>query len=131
MSEMEFPAPFADKDYLAVLRRDPCAYCGGPSEALDHIEPRVAGGSDGWDNLTAACKSCNSSKTATPLLLSMAGRQARAANGPRPKPTGSRMEIRLSPALKAAVEADADYLGQSLTTYVTRALEAVLDRVAA
>ena len=85
--------------YSVILRRDPCSYCGvqdawieweptnalGPSCAArwdyhlfgatrDHIVPRRSAADDVWDNLTAACRSCNSRKNATPLLLWLATR---------------------------------------------------------
>lgn len=52
----------------AVFDRDGhhCAYCGvmdAPLE-LDHIVPRSRGGADHPDNLTPACKPCNTSKGA-------------------------------------------------------------------
>lgn len=60
----------AERDpYLAVILRDPCAYCGGEASGFDHITPRVDGGGDEWENLAPCCRSCNSSKCATPLLL--------------------------------------------------------------
>jgi len=61
--------------WLGVLLADPCAYCGrrGGLE-LDHIDPRRAGGQDGWENITPACRSCNASKTFTPLLRWLASR---------------------------------------------------------
>jgi uncharacterized protein YdaU (DUF1376 family) len=54
-----------------VLERDGafCAYCGAtdvPLE-LDHIHPRSRGGADSPDNLTPACKRCNTSKGAKTL----------------------------------------------------------------
>lgn len=55
-------------EYASVLRQDPCCYCGGPCESIDHIEPVIEGGSHEWTNLTASCGSCNSSKNARPLL---------------------------------------------------------------
>jgi 5-methylcytosine-specific restriction endonuclease McrA len=42
-----------------------CGYCGGEADEVDHIVPkaRITDGTDGGDeNLTACCKSCNSSK---------------------------------------------------------------------
>lgn len=43
-----------------------CQYCGSkfPSEDLtfDHVVPRAAGGKSTWDNLSAACVTCNSRK---------------------------------------------------------------------
>jgi 5-methylcytosine-specific restriction endonuclease McrA len=52
------------KQRLIVLRRDSyiCAYCGEPANEVDHIQPRVIGGTDDLDNLVAACRRCNSSK---------------------------------------------------------------------
>ena len=49
---------------LIVLRRDCyiCAYCGEPANEVDHIQPRVLGGTDDLDNLVACCRRCNSSK---------------------------------------------------------------------
>jgi 5-methylcytosine-specific restriction endonuclease McrA len=60
------PDPEAD-EYALVLRRDPCSYCGGSSEHIDHIVPIARGGDGRWDNLTAACANCNFSKSAKPL----------------------------------------------------------------
>ena len=62
---------YASKKFL-YCRHDPCAYCGGPSDTIDHIEPKVRGGSDHWTNLTASCMSCNSRKGSMPLLLFLA-----------------------------------------------------------
>lgn len=49
------------KQRLLVLQRDSytCGYCGEPANEVDHIEPRVAGGSDDLDNLVACCRMCN------------------------------------------------------------------------
>lgn len=57
--------------YIAVLRRDPCAYCGAPWEHTDHIHPVAAGGAGDWTNLTAACASCNHRKSTSDLLTFM------------------------------------------------------------
>jgi 5-methylcytosine-specific restriction endonuclease McrA len=54
--------------FAAILRRDPCAYCGGPAGEIDHIIAIDQGGPNTWDNLTAACKNCNSQKRTIPLL---------------------------------------------------------------
>lgn len=54
--------------YGLILTRDPCAYCGGPANSLDHIIPMKVGGTHDWDNFTAACKSCNSRKNDRTLL---------------------------------------------------------------
>lgn len=39
-----------------------CQYCNGPAENLDHVTPRSRGGSHTWDNVVAACRSCNTRK---------------------------------------------------------------------
>lgn len=53
---------------LEILLGDPCAYCGGPTDTIDHIHPVSAEGDGEWENLTAACRSCNSGKHAKPML---------------------------------------------------------------
>jgi hypothetical protein len=65
-------------EYAAILRLDPCAYCGAPAGAIDHIVPTLAGGDGHWTNLTAVCHSCNSSKRSAPLLLWLSGHPTRA-----------------------------------------------------
>lgn len=57
-----------DDEYVAILRNDPCCYCGAPMEHIDHIVPVKAGGTSEWENLTAACAACNHKKNAKPLL---------------------------------------------------------------
>jgi 5-methylcytosine-specific restriction endonuclease McrA len=64
------------REFLSVLRSDPCSYCGGPAGHVDHIDPlsrggdgSVDGGDGSVDNLTATCKSCNSSKMTSSLLM--------------------------------------------------------------
>jgi 5-methylcytosine-specific restriction endonuclease McrA len=49
---------------LLVLKRDSyiCAYCGDAANEVDHVHPRVLGGTDDLDNLVACCRRCNSSK---------------------------------------------------------------------
>lgn len=56
------------RDYAKILALDPCAYCGGPADEIDHIVPIVRGGTSEWGNLTAACKACNACKHARSLL---------------------------------------------------------------
>lgn len=48
----------------AVFVRDDhtCQYCGKAAENVDHVVPRSKGGAHTWDNVVAACKSCNSRK---------------------------------------------------------------------
>lgn len=64
-------------DYRRSMRRDPCAYCGGPSQASDHIVPKCDGGPDDWTNRSSACHRCNSTKQSSPLLTFLAWRRAR------------------------------------------------------
>jgi 5-methylcytosine-specific restriction endonuclease McrA len=63
------------EEYAVVLSRDPCAYCGAASATFDHIEPRAPLDDRAWDwdNLTAACLSCNSRKHDRPLLHGLLG----------------------------------------------------------
>lgn len=55
-----------------IFKRDDwtCAYCGTRDirkATIDHIKPIALGGDDDPENLTTACKSCNSSKGAKTL----------------------------------------------------------------
>jgi len=56
------------RQYIAILQNDSCSYCGSTGGTIDHITPVVSGGTNDWDNLTAACKSCNSRKHDRTLL---------------------------------------------------------------
>ena len=48
----------------AVFARDEyrCQYCGAGADSIDHVIPRSRGGLDDWENLAAACRTCNSTK---------------------------------------------------------------------
>jgi 5-methylcytosine-specific restriction endonuclease McrA len=48
----------------AVFVRDgfSCQYCGKSAENVDHVIPRSRGGLHTWENVVAACKSCNTRK---------------------------------------------------------------------
>ncbi len=60
------------RDYDAILRADPCSYCGlRVSDHVDHVDPRIESGGEGWENMTAACLSCNASKGRRTLLFHM------------------------------------------------------------
>ena len=50
---------------LQILRRDGgvCHWCGGPARSVDHVTPKVEGGSDDPSNLVAACTACNSRRS--------------------------------------------------------------------
>ena len=48
-----------------ILRRDrhECQYCGSTRRlTVDHVMPKSRGGRDTWENLVAACTSCNNRK---------------------------------------------------------------------
>jgi 5-methylcytosine-specific restriction endonuclease McrA len=79
-----------------VLRDDPCAYCGAPADTIDHIDPLAWGGNNGWENLTAACGSCNGSKHGSRLLVFLHRRAAGSRDVDRNrKPDGDeRLEVR-------------------------------------
>ena len=73
--------PELTQQYIAILRHDPCAYCGAPASAnprgeshIDHIHPVYRGGADRGVNMTAACRRCNSSKSTKTLLGFLAWR---------------------------------------------------------
>lgn len=54
-----------------------CAYCGHPRRlTLDHLDPIARGGRHEPDNITAACKSCNSAKNDSTLVVWLARRAA-------------------------------------------------------
>ncbi len=45
-----------------------CQYCGARDDlTFDHVIPRAAGGVTSWDNVVAACASCNLRKGAKPM----------------------------------------------------------------
>lgn len=50
------------------LLKDPCCYCGEPMRDIDHIVPRSKDGDNTWENLTAACETCNKKKQNKSLL---------------------------------------------------------------
>jgi 5-methylcytosine-specific restriction endonuclease McrA len=60
------PRPRVKLTKREILRRDDytCQYCGVHTAYLtiDHIFPRRLGGHHDWDNLVAACPSCNHRK---------------------------------------------------------------------
>ena len=73
-----------------ILRRDEytCQYCGqrSPYLTVDHIRPRRLGGQHSWDNLVAACPSCNHRKGGRTLEQA----QMRLLRPPSEPPTSAR-----------------------------------------
>ena len=63
--------------YMKILDSDPCCYCGRYSDSMeiDHIIPLSKGGDSHWTNLTAACRSCNASKSGHSLLTYLTRRK--------------------------------------------------------
>lgn len=61
----------ATESYIAVVRHDPCSYCGAPAGEVDHIQSVSQGGGHVWSNMTSACRSCNSTKHSAPLLTAL------------------------------------------------------------
>ncbi len=53
-----------------AMKKDPCAYCGDKGGSIDHIIPKIKGGT-ALDNLTGSCQNCNSRKSAKDLLTYM------------------------------------------------------------
>lgn len=74
--EMNIPSVISLKEYVKQDRevaftrfnlflRDgfECVYCGSKKElTFDHVIPRSMGGKTNWENIVAACTSCNSKK---------------------------------------------------------------------
>jgi 5-methylcytosine-specific restriction endonuclease McrA len=74
------PRPRISLSKREVLRRDDytCQYCGRKSRQLtiDHVIPRRLGGAHTWENLVAACPTCNRQKGGKlPEEISMTLRQ--------------------------------------------------------
>ncbi|WP_164102542.1 HNH endonuclease [Candidatus Laterigemmans baculatus] len=58
-----------DDERLKLTVPQACCYCGSSERiSLDHLIPRMRGGSDVADNLVWACRSCNSSKGGRDML---------------------------------------------------------------
>lgn len=60
-----------DRGFRAVLRRDPCAYCGAQPSGVDHIVPTSGGGENDATNWTGCCQRCNGAKGDLPLLSAL------------------------------------------------------------
>lgn len=56
------------RDWYEVILADPCAYCGMPSESIEHVDPVSRGGTNDCDNVVGACMDCNRRKNCKTLL---------------------------------------------------------------
>jgi len=54
--------PRVSKRQVLIRDNRKCAYCGQFADTIDHVHPRSKGGGNTWDNLVAACRSCNHKK---------------------------------------------------------------------
>ena len=55
--------PLFDDEKTKISHPTTCCYCGCKTKlTLDHMIPQLKGGPDAADNITYACRSCNSSK---------------------------------------------------------------------
>lgn len=64
------------REFLYARDQHRCQYCGEifptPELTFDHVKPRSKGGKKSWENLVAACRSCNQKKDRhTPLEAAM------------------------------------------------------------
>lgn len=58
-----------DDERMKMTVPQACCYCGNINKlSVDHLIPRIKGGSDESDNLIWACNSCNSSKQGRDML---------------------------------------------------------------
>ncbi len=58
-----------DDEKLKLQNGTRCVYCSADTEiSIDHMIPRIKGGTDISDNLVCACKTCNSSKGKKDLM---------------------------------------------------------------
>ncbi len=64
---VRFPREARLPRWKSILRRDLCAYCLASGGTVDHVRARSLGGRN-LDNLTGACRQCNTHKAAHSLL---------------------------------------------------------------
>ena len=89
--------------WQALLRRDPCAYCGtAGAGTVDHVEPRsrpargLGETAHAWLNLAGACTACNGAKRDLDLLVFLqrrGGGSGRRGRSRRRGPGGSRRAV--------------------------------------
>lgn len=52
----------------AYLLKDPCCYCGGRSDSIEHVIPVSLGGQSHYGNKVGACRLCNSRRSRQPFM---------------------------------------------------------------
>jgi hypothetical protein len=58
-----------DDEKIKLTSERACSYCGSRKNlSVDHLFPRIKDGADYVDNLIAACRSCNSSKSGLDMM---------------------------------------------------------------
>jgi len=65
-----------ERDVLRASYLGICAYCSSPATTFDHVVSLSRGGSNGIENLTPACRPCNSAKRERSLLQFLMMRKA-------------------------------------------------------
>lgn len=60
------------KEYVSTILKDPCAYCGGEAEVIDHVIPVSKGGDSSFSNLAPSCSECNYKKSNKNLIYFLA-----------------------------------------------------------
>lgn len=62
--------PLTDDERTKIEHPTTCCYCGTEGRlTLDHVMPTFRGGADAAENISYACKSCNSSKGPRDMVL--------------------------------------------------------------
>lgn len=62
--------PLHDDEKTKIAHATTCCYCGREAKlTLDHMIPQIKGGPHAADNITYACKKCNSSKGPKDMVL--------------------------------------------------------------
>lgn len=59
-----------DDEKVKYSHPDSCCYCGSKEKLhMDHLIPKIKGGSDSSDNIVWSCRTCNSSKRDRDVLV--------------------------------------------------------------
>ena len=67
--------PLTDDERTKIEHGSSCCYCGARDPlTLDHVLPKLTGGADAAENISYACKSCNSSKGPRDMVLWLVNR---------------------------------------------------------